>query len=238
MEERTGDAGVYIRSMASRTSHGGLARAACDACDVMDAFGFSAILMETVGVGQSEYDVVAAADTVLVVLCPGAGDGIQAMKAGILEVADVLVVNKSDLAGADQLVMDLEDAVRMRAIRRGGGRRGAGGPDEEQEWAVPVVPCSAVSGDGLPALLAAIDAHRAWIEAGDLAGTRLTKRIAQVRRVVGERLEEELWGRLGNTARAETMLGKSNTPYDVAEEILGAILASSLSSSDTGREPR
>ena len=115
MEERTVDSGVFIRSMATRKSHGGLARAASDACDVMDAYGFDAILMETVGVGQAEYDVVSAADTVVVVLCPGAGDGIQAMKAGILEVADVLVVNKSDLPGADQLVMDLEDSLRMRA---------------------------------------------------------------------------------------------------------------------------
>ena len=227
MEERTGDAEVYIRSMASRRSHGGLARAACDACDVMDAFGFATILMETVGVGQSEYDVVGAADTVLVVLCPGAGDGIQAMKAGILEVADVLVVNKSDQPGAEQLAMDLEDAVRMRDIRRDGG---------ESAWVVPVVSCSAVSGQGLPELLAAVDSHRAWLESADLEGTRRSKRVAQVRRVVGERLEEELWGRLGNTARAESLLGKSITPYDVAEQILGAILATSVSSSDTGSE--
>jgi len=220
MEERTSDPGVYIRSMASRSSHGGLARASADACDVMDAFGFSTILMETVGVGQSEYDVVSAADTVVVILCPGAGDGIQAMKAGILEVADVLVVNKADLPGADQLVLDLEDAVRMRNVKRpldqGMGER----------WIVPVVTASATRAEGLADLVAAIDAHRAWLEAAHLEASRRRRRVEQVRRVVGERLAEELWGPLGNTARAEALLGQSITPYDVAEEILGAILSS------------
>ena len=229
MDERTSDSGVYIRSMASRDSHGGLARAAADACDVMDAFGFSSILMETVGVGQSEYDVVAAADTVVVVLCPGAGDGIQAMKAGILEVADVLVVNKADLEGADQLQMDLEDAVRMRGIRR---------DEEAAGWTTPVVMCSAAQGRGLDELVQAVDAHRRWREGTDLAAARRSKRVEQVRRVVGERLDEELWGRLGNLGRAESLLGKSVTPYDVAEEILGSILASASSPPpETGGAP-
>jgi LAO/AO transport system kinase len=224
MEERTKDPGVFIRSMASRRSHGGLARAAFDACDVMDAFGFGALLMETVGVGQAEYDVVAAADSVMVVLCPGAGDGIQAMKAGLLEVADVLVVNKSDLEGADQLLVDLEDAVQLRAERHD--------PDEDEAgaWTVPVVACSAVSGEGVSAVLEALDAHRAWLGERHLAASRRRKRVEQVRRVVGERLEEELWGPGGNRARVESLLGKSITPYDVAEEILGSILATATPS--------
>lgn len=221
MEERTADPGVYIRSMASRKSHGGLARAATDACDVMDAFGFSTILMETVGVGQSEYDVVAAADTVVVVMCPGAGDGIQAMKAGILEVADVLVVNKSDLDGADRLALDLEDAVRMRDIRRPRDLAASA------RWAPPVVSTSATgAGDGIDALLEAVDAHRAWLEAADLEASRRHRRVDQVRRVVGERLEEELWGPRGKREQAETLLGNSKTPYDVAEEILNSVLES------------
>jgi LAO/AO transport system kinase len=215
MEERTADPGVFIRSMASRDSHGGLARAAADACDVMDAFGFGAILMETVGVGQSEYDVVAAADTVVVVLCPGAGDGIQAMKAGILEVADVLVVNKSDLAGADQLQLDLEDSLRLRDIRRS---------ERDRQWDVPVVSCSALHGRGIDEVLAAIDAHRAHLEQGDLEAVRRTKRVSQVRRVVRERLDEALFGAGGNTERVDSLLGKSITPYDVAEEILASVL--------------
>jgi LAO/AO transport system kinase len=103
MEERTLDPGVFIRSMASRGARGGLAAGAIDACDAMDAFGFDELLIETVGVGQAEYEVVSAADTILVVVCPGAGDAIQAMKAGLLEVADILVVNKADVPGAERL---------------------------------------------------------------------------------------------------------------------------------------
>ncbi len=213
MEERTTDAGVFIRSMATRASHGGLARAAVDALDVMDAFGFDWLVAETVGVGQTEYEIAGAADTVLVVLCPGAGDGIQAMKAGLLEVADVLVVNKSDLPGADQLVADLEDSLALRALSRTKRR-------------VPeVVPVSAHTGAGLEALLSAIDAHRRELEAGDLAALRREKRVRQVRRVVGERLDEALFGADGRGAEAAALLAQARTPYDVAEQLLAAILA-------------
>lgn len=215
MEERTADPGVFIRSMASRGSRGGLARAAVDACDAMDAFGFERLIVETVGVGQAEYDVVSAADTVVVVLCPGAGDGIQAMKAGILEVADVLVVNKSDLAGADRLVLDLTEAVHTREIRNVG---------HEADWTVPVVATSAGKGEGTETLVEALRAHRAFLEAGDLAEVRRAKRVQQVRRVVDERLDEELWETRGYAERADSSLRNSATPYDVAEEILSAIL--------------
>ncbi len=215
MEERTTDPGVYIRSMATRRSHGGLARASADACDVMDAFGFDAILVETVGVGQNECEVAGAADTLVVVLCPGTGDGIQAMKAGLLEVADVLVANKSDLSGAGALVVDLEDALSLRAL----------GP-RTRAWKVPVVATSAWTGEGLGKLLEAIEGHRRYLEQEGLERVRLEKRVRQVRRVVAERLEEELWGPGGNEERVAALLGKSHTPYDVAEEILGTYLGS------------
>jgi GTPase len=229
MEERTTDPGVFIRSMATRQSHGGLARAAVDALDVMDAFGFDWLLAETVGVGQTEYEIAGAADTVLVVLCPGAGDGIQAMKAGLLEVADVLVVNKSDLPGADQLVSDLEDALQLRALSFARTAR---------PRATPVVPVSAHAGTGLDALVAAIEAHRSALEAGDLAALRAEKRVRQVRRVVGERLDEALWGPEGTTERAVELLGKTRTPYDVAEELLGSILRNPGVPSKRQPEPR
>jgi len=215
MDDRTADSGVYIRSMASREAHGGLARATVDACDVMDAYGFSRIVVETVGVGQSEYDVVAATDTVVVVLCPGAGDGVQAMKAGILEVGDVLVVNKADLDGADQLLIELQDALRLRTMRRD-ARRDA--------WSVPVVACSARTGRGLAELVLAVEAHRSWLEQGDLGATRVAKRGAQVRRVVRERFEDELWERRVPAGWVESSLAGSGTPYDVAERILRAVL--------------
>ena len=218
MEERTADEGVFIRSMASRGSHGGLARAAVDACDAMDAFGFDVVIVETVGVGQAEYDVVAAADTVLVVLCPGAGDGIQAMKAGILEVADVLVVNKADIDGADRLMADLSEAVHTRNILRDGD-----GP-EDARWEVPVVATVAPRGEGMERLLAEVERHRAHRAAGDPEAVRRRKRLKQVRRVVDERLDEELWNAGGMTERAESQLRDGATPYDVADGILNQVL--------------
>jgi LAO/AO transport system kinase len=215
MEERASDPGVYIRSMATRNSHGGLARAAVDACDVMDAFGFDLVLIETVGVGQAEYEVVQAADTVLVLLCPGAGDAVQAMKAGILEVADVLVVNKSDLPGADRLALDLEDALELRSLRR---------DQREPPWRVPVVSVSSLGETGLERVLEALDAHRRWLAQGDLAELRRKKRVAHVRRVVGERLDRELWGGQAAEARVDSLLRGSKTAYDAAEELLGSFL--------------
>lgn len=209
MEERTADSGVFIRSMASRGSHGGLARAAVDACDVMDAFGLDEVLIETVGVGQAEYDVVSATDSVLVVLCPGAGDAIQAMKSGLLEVADVLVVNKSDAHGADRLVQDLEEAVHLRR-------------DETRDWRPPVVACSAGRSQGVAAVLEAVARHRAHI-APRLELLRRAQRVDQVRRVVGEALERELWEHRGFKTRVSALLGEGVTPYEVAEGVLAEL---------------
>jgi LAO/AO transport system kinase len=212
MEERTLDAGVYIRSMATRGSHGGLSRAAVDACDAMDAFGFDEVIVETVGVGQAEYDVVAAADTTLVVLCPGAGDGIQAMKAGVLEVADVLVVNKAELPGADRMLVDLEEAMHIRHAGR-------------SPWQTPVVACSAATGDGVEEVVAAIERHREHLKSADLPARRREKRLEQVHRVLNERLGEHLWGSGGYGERARALLDSGRSPYDVVEELFSSLLA-------------
>ncbi len=214
MEERTTDPGVFIRSMASRKSHGGLARASVDACDVMDAFGFDEILLETVGVGQAEYDVVSACDTTLVVLCPGAGDGVQAMKSGLLEVADVLVVNKSDLPGADRLAGDLEEAVHIRLA----------GTDR---WQTPAVQCRAGKEQGIPEVLAQVQKHRAWLDQGRKVQLRAARRVEQIQRVVFEHLHEEVWDARGWREQARSWLESRMPPYDVAERILGE-LASKL----------
>jgi len=211
MEDRTMDPGVFIRSMASRGSHGGLARATVDACDVMDAFGFDELLVETVGVGQAEYDVVTAADSVLVVLCPGAGDGIQAMKAGLREVADVLVVNKADLKGADRLATDLEEAVHLRTAGK-------------DMWAAPVVMCSAGTASDVERVTQALGAHRAHLESGDLEPRRKAKRVEQVQRVVTERLGEAIWRDRGYHEQVQTLLDGENTPYDVSSKVLDALL--------------
>jgi LAO/AO transport system kinase len=212
MEERTLDSGVYIRSMASRGSHGGLSRATTDACDVMDAFGFDEVVVETVGVGQAEYDVVSAADTVLVVLCPGAGDGVQAMKAGLLEVADVIAVNKAELPGADRMLVDLEEAMHVRLAGR-------------SPWITPVVACSAAKGDGIDEVLAAVEKHREHLKTRGLPAIRGEKRLEQVHRVLQERLGEQLWGPGGLGARARALLDSGHSPYDVVAELLSALLA-------------
>ena len=212
MEERTMDPGVFIRSMASRDSHGGLARAAVDACDAMDAFGLETLLVETVGVGQAEYDVMDAADTVLVVLHPGAGDGIQAMKAGLLEVADVLVVNKADQPGAERLQQDLEEAVHVRRHARA------------DAWRAPVVACSAGRGEFVELVVEAIAAHGAWLGAHDLEGIRRAKRSAQVRRTLGETLTTALWEERGLGERAARALAAGQAPCAVAAGLLSDIL--------------
>jgi LAO/AO transport system kinase len=227
MEDRTLDRGVFIRSMASRGSHGGLARAAVDACDVMDAFGLDRVVLETVGVGQAEYDVLDAADTVVVVLCPGAGDGVQAMKAGLLEVADVLVVNKADLEGADRLINDLVEAVHVRFP---GLRSRPGAPNAELEgeagerWSVPVVACSAGTGFGVEDVLAAVDAHRAHLEARGLEAVRRSKRVEQVRHGVQDGLADELFTQRGWGGHVRAELERAVPPHRLTAQILDTIL--------------
>jgi LAO/AO transport system kinase len=210
MEERTQDPGVFIRSMASRESHGGIALAAVDACDAMDAFGLERILIETVGVGQAEYDVAGAADTLVVVLCPGAGDGIQAMKAGLLEVADILVVNKSDLPGADRLARDLDEAVHVRFKR-------------PLDWSVPVLTLSAGRGEGVEQLFESVEAHRAHV-AGSLAARRRAQHLERVRQVVAETVATELWSAGGLRAAAERALGAGRSPHATAAELVARVL--------------
>jgi len=182
-----------------------------DACDVMDAFGFDDLLVETVGVGQAEYDVVSAADTVLVVMCPGAGDSIQAMKSGLLEVADVIAVNKDDLAGADRLATDLSEAVHIRLAGRG-------------KWVTPVVRCSAGRGTGVEGVLEAVRAHREHLGADGLAAARKQRRASQVRLAVGELLDDALWSRGGYLHRVSRELEAGRTPYEIAEELTEALL--------------
>jgi GTPase len=158
MQEHTLDAGVFIRSMASRGRFGGLSRATRDAVDLIDASGRDPVYIETVGVGQDEVDVVRAADTVLVVLTPGQGDDIQAIKAGLLEIADVFVINKADHMGVDRLASDLEGMLSL---------------GETRPWRPPIVRTTAHEGGGLEALTGALAAHRAWLDA---KGARAARR--------------------------------------------------------------
>ena len=147
------DAGVFIRSMGTRGESGGLSRATYDACAVLDAMGFRLILVETVGVGQEEIDVVALAHSTVIVAVPGLGDEVQAIKAGLMEAGDILVINKADREGFEQTRRHLQLLLQLR----GDGRGPAG-------WKIPLLAAVATRGEGAEALLVALDAHRAWLE--------------------------------------------------------------------------
>ena len=207
MRSAEGDEGVFIRSMATRGSLGGLARAAIDAADLLDAFGFRRVLLETVGVGQAEFDVVAAADSVVVVLHPGGGDGVQAMKAGLMEIADVFVANKADQPGIDRLVDDVTQMLELRGPRDG--------------WTPPIVPVVATERRGLDDAVAAIERHREWqTTSGRLETRRRARRVEQVRRALEEDLRALLHDELGWSAWIGQEVARGRAPASVAREAL------------------
>ena len=214
MQELYTDPGVLIRSMATAGQLGGLARATADAVDVLDAAGFDEILVETVGVGQDEIEVFRLAESCVVVLTPGMGDDIQAIKAGLMEVADVFVVNKADREGADRVVQEILQMLEL-------GEHGA--------WIPPVLKTVARAGDGIPELRAALGRHRAFLGGpeGRPGGERTVRRIESI---VQQRLLAELHGlsgrrtgrwrprrarleaRRGTRSRAHGLLGRKNPP--------------------------
>lgn len=208
--EHLHDSSVFIRSMASRGHHGGLSIATPAAVRLLDAAGFSWILLETVGVGQVEVEVCSVTDTTLLVVNPGWGDDVQTAKAGILEVADVFVVNKADRPGAEQARLDLEYVVSA-----GGGTTG---------WTPPVVEAVASEGLGLPAVLAAVDHHRAWLESdGALTSLRDSRLWEEVRSGVlarlRERTAESLDGSAANEVR-QLVASRSLDPSSAADLLI------------------
>jgi len=194
---------VYIRSMATRGSLGGLSRATVIAADFLDAMGFDIILTETVGVGQIELDVLEASDTVVVVLVPESGDGIQAMKAGLMEIADIIVVNKADREGAQRLVREIETTLRMGTglVTTKAGHGQADLPPElhnTDSWQVPVLTTVAIRKEGVEALREAIRHHREYLESTGIREQRRKDRIwATFRRVIQEHLWEAFLTRIG-----------------------------------------
>jgi LAO/AO transport system kinase len=212
MTDHTGDPGVFIRSMATRGHLGGLAWATPQALRVLDAAGCDVVLVETVGVGQSELEVASLADTTLVLLAPGAGDGIQAAKAGIMEIADVLVVNKADRDGADRTVRELRAAVAM-------GVRGPG------DWAPPVVATVATRDvdDGMAGLLAAVEEHRTWLDAtGELRRRRVARAAREVEALALTALRDRLGGVGGPalTGLAEQVVAGRTDPWRAADALV------------------
>ncbi len=243
MNDLSTDNGIFIRSMATRGSLGGLATTTKEVIDLMDAFGLGRILVETVGVGQTELEITGAADTVVVVLVPESGDGIQAMKAGLMEIADIFVVNKADRPGADRLMKDLRVVLHLRAgkalsdvpahhgvdLSRLGTNVGTEPEVEEPAWEIPVLKTVAQSGEGVPELLAAIDEHGRFLEdSGQLGARRRARASVRVREVAERELRGVLWGREGAKVLLEQGLDRIQageaTPYSVSSSILQDLL--------------
>ena len=214
MQQHATDPGVYIRSMATRGHLGGLAWATPQALRVLDAAGCDVVIVATVGVGQSEVEVAALADTTLVLLAPGMGDGIQAAKAGILEVGDVFVVNKADRDGADQVVRDLRSTIRLAERQPG-------------DWREPIVKTVAVRGEGMAELIEAIDKHRDWMErSGELARRRRRRVRDEIEAIAATALRRR-FGDVHGDARLDVLAEKVLTgeldPYAAADEIIEAL---------------
>ncbi|WP_189256353.1 methylmalonyl Co-A mutase-associated GTPase MeaB [Lentzea flava] len=211
MGDHATDSGVFIRSMATRGHLGGLSSATPQALRVLDAAGFDVILVETVGVGQSEVEIVALADTTLVLLAPGMGDGIQAAKAGILEIADVFVVNKADRDGADQTARDLKYMISL-------GRRDREGP----LWRPPVVKTVAARMEGLDRVVEAIAEHREWMAShGELEERRLRRAAAEIEAIAVERVRT----RFGPVDQlAKRVVSGELDPFAAAEQLISGNL--------------
>lgn len=245
MNDLATDPGIFIRSMATRGSLGGLAATTKEVIDLMDAFGLHRILVETVGVGQSELEITGAADTVVVVLVPESGDAVQAMKAGLMEIADVFVVNKADRPGAERLLKEIKQAIHLRsgsALRDVPAHHGVDlsrmvrqervetPAPADDGWTIPVLKTVAQSGDGVPDLLDAVARHRSWLEAtGELEHRRRARARTRVRDVVDRELRRLAWASTASgTALDEGLDGivrGEATPYSVARAILSGVLA-------------
>jgi LAO/AO transport system kinase len=213
MQDHATDRQVYIRSMATRGHLGGLAWSTPQALRVLDAAGCDVVLIETVGVGQSEVEIAGLADTTLVLLAPGMGDAIQAAKAGILEIGDVYVVNKSDRDGADQVVRDLRSVLSLGA--------------DEQAWRPPIVKTVAATGDGIDDLVAAIAKHRGMLErTGGLVERRRRRARDEIEAIALTALRErlgDLHGHADLDSLAAAMVDGRTDPYQAADRLMAAL---------------
>lgn len=243
MESVALDSGVYIRSLATRGSLGGLSSATRVVADVLDAFGFDRILLETVGVGQSELDIARVADSTLVVLVPESGDSIQTLKAGLMEIADLFAVNKADRPGADRVRNDIElmlgmrqglalrdvpahHGVDLKAINNPGkAARQAAAEEQTEAWVPPVLRTVAAKGEGVTELLDALDRHARYLEvSGELVRRRRERWREQVIEVAEQRLRRRVWGNAGIRGYIEGQLSAiesgATSPFGIADELL------------------
>jgi LAO/AO transport system kinase len=221
MQTHTLDPDVFIRSMATRGSLGGLARATGDVIKLMDAFGFPWIIIETVGVGQTELDIARQADTTVVALVPESGDSVQAMKAGLMEVADVFVVNKADRDGAHALMAELRFSVHLHYT--------SGAQPKDLDWEVPVLAVQAANDVGIDELMAQILRHRAGLEqAGALDARRQARRRAELEALLVEEFTTQLTARVQTdpalSATFEAVTAGRLDPYSAVSRILAEAL--------------
>jgi LAO/AO transport system kinase len=232
MRDLAGDSGIFMRSMASRGSLGGLAEATTAVIKVLDAAGFPIILVETVGAGQAEVDIAGAAHTTLVIEAPGMGDDIQTFKAGILEIADILVVNKADRPGADRTIKALELMIHMgqgAPVRHHGHLLSPTDTSPANGlWQVPVQPTTASTGEGVAALVAAIQRHREYL---DNSGDWLAREKERSRREVAQLFQARLARRLRGAVSVEqrealvtAVATREMDPYTAVNELLAQTL--------------
>jgi LAO/AO transport system kinase len=206
------DSGVFIRSMGARGHLGGLAVAAVNTVNILDAMGFDVVLIETVGVGQSELEVAGTADTTVVIIPPGSGDGVQAIKAGIMEIADIFVVNKADHPQASKTVADIRDLLRMELIHR--------------DWTPPIVRTVATANEGMEDLWMRIQQHRSYLESSGQFETRRRDRLErQIIEIADRRVREKLLQPKRETGQFQDLLdrvlAREVDPYSVAEQMIG-----------------
>jgi LAO/AO transport system kinase len=213
MSEHATDPGVFIRSMAARGHLGGVSRATPQALRVLDAAGCDVILVETVGVGQSEVEIARLADTTIVLVAPGMGDGIQAAKAGILEIGDVYVVNKADRDGAEQVRRELRSTIAL-------------GDRPEGAWRPPIVLTVAQSGRGVDEVVRELDRHLAWLEeSGELTRRRLRRAREEIEAIAVAALRdrwENVSGHDDLDALAEAVVAGEKDPYAAADELVAS----------------
>lgn len=205
------DAGVFIRSMATRGSLGGLSKKAIDAADVLDAAGFEIIIFETVGVGQSELDIAQAADTTIVVLVPESGDSVQAMKAGLMEIAEFFVLNKSDRPGSQQAYTALQTILMIK-------------DHDENSWLPNIIKAIASENKGIDEIANEIERHKIFMKEKNLFQSKRERQAkVRIKEIVEHKLKDELWSETSenslNSSLKKVILGNAS-PYHIAEEII------------------
>lgn len=212
MNRHANDDGVFIRSLATRGYLGGLSRSTADVANVMDAMGMDVVIIETVGVGQDEVDIVRLAHTTLVVMVPGLGDDIQAIKAGILEIGDLFVVNKADRDGAERTVRELSFMLEMNSYG-------------ENSWRPTVMKTEAQRGTGVAELVEKVEAHHDWLrQSGEMDRLLRDKHATLFQMLLKERLFMEVWGPLKQNGSFDELLtailARTADPYSAVDEIL------------------